>query len=128
MARRRPSFMLALCCMFIPPVYFIVRKRYAAAVVNGIIWLAAFPSLIILPLGIGLWFIAAGWAGWNMGHDSTEYQAQKIGEAVASKNLSSVNTVSIHKKATTGYQFCGQCRAKVSQEDTFCSECGHSLK
>lgn len=31
-------------------------------------------------------------------------------------------------KSPTHASFCSGCGAKVSQEDTFCSECGHSLR
>ncbi len=44
------------------------------------------------------------------------------------KQTESISSTPIYKNATTNYQFCGQCGAKVSTEDTFCSECGHSLK
>jgi len=43
-------------------------------------------------------------------------------------NFSSGAMSSSTFKGTTKPFFCSQCGAKVSQEDTFCSGCGHSLK
>jgi hypothetical protein len=50
-------------------------------------------------------------------------------KGVLDKDIGSVEkAISLNLKSPPQASFCGQCGAKVLQDDTFCSECGRALK
>ena len=84
------KFTSYLLAVFLPPLYFFTQKKWAAFVVTSILFLLSlifFIMIVLAPLGLILWALSAGFAGWdvrkNMMHDHATMLAEKIATKMA---------------------------------------------
>jgi len=78
------SFGMYLLVIFCPPLYFAVRKRWVAMVINGMFYLAAIP-LLFIGVGIILWGLCALHAAWDLMHVIREKQMQRQAALIVEK-------------------------------------------
>lgn len=79
------GFGMYLIAMGCPPLYFVMRKRWVAAVFHSINCIIALPMLFLFGLGILMWFISAAHACWDLGMSIRNDTIQKQAEAIANK-------------------------------------------
>jgi len=58
--------MMYLLAVFVPPLYFLVKKKYLAFLVHTILCLSAIPLLFFFGFGIILWVISMICALWDL--------------------------------------------------------------
>ena len=75
--------MMYLVCIFVSPLYFLIRKKWGGFIINSILWVLAWLTILLFGLGIFFWFVAAVHAIWNLREDLMRQQAQMIAEEIA---------------------------------------------
>ena len=75
--------MMYLVCIFLSPLYFLIRKKWVGFIINSILWVLAWLTILLFGLGIFFWFVAAVHAIWNLREDLMRQQAQMIAEEIA---------------------------------------------
>lgn len=77
-----------LCIIFIPPVYFMARRKWGACALNavlyGLAWLCVLTiiGIIVAPL---FWALAVGHAGWHLRKELMAQHAEMIATKMAEK-------------------------------------------
>ncbi len=80
--------MAYLLAVFLPPVYFFTRKKIGAGIVTTIMFLLSVIfvfTVVLIPVAIIMWFLAAACAGWNLRKEVMEEHATMIAEKMAAK-------------------------------------------
>jgi hypothetical protein len=85
--------MIYLCAIFIPPLYFLIKKRWLGFVVSsGLLILSFFlvMTVVLIPLALILWALCSTVAVWNLRkclvNESAEVFATKIAEKMHTAN------------------------------------------
>ncbi len=79
---KRPSFGTYLLALFLPPLFFITRKRYIAAIINLILCVVSIPFFFVFGSGIFLWLLCATWSMWNLKNEVMDNHIQAQAEAI----------------------------------------------
>ena len=77
--------MMYLIIIFISPVYFLIRKKWGAFVLNAILYILAWITVWIFGIGIIFWFLALGHAGWHLRKELMKEHAQMIASEMVAK-------------------------------------------
>jgi len=64
--------------IFIPPLYFVLRKKWGAFIVNLILMIIAGITLPIFFIGFIFWFLAIGHAAWHYRQEQLERHAELV--------------------------------------------------
>lgn len=72
--------MMYLIIIFASPLYFVLRKKWGAFILNFILYSLAFITLAIFGLGIIFWALAVGHAGWHLRKEFMMEQATMIAQ------------------------------------------------
>jgi uncharacterized membrane protein YdjX (TVP38/TMEM64 family) len=80
--------MMFLCVLFLPPVYFMTRRKWGGfflnAILYGIAWICVL-SIIGIMVAPVFWFLAVGHAGWHLRHERMMEHAEVIATKMAEK-------------------------------------------
>lgn len=79
------SFGMWLLAVFIPPLYFAIRGRWVACIINGVFYLLSFPLLFVMGLGLFTGFLCAAHACWDLYSSLQERAIQRQATAIAEK-------------------------------------------
>ena len=82
--------MMYLIVIFIPPLYFVIRKKWGAFILNAILYFIAWLT-IFFGVGIIFWVLSAGHAGWHLRKELMEENAEMIATKIAKKMKESKN-------------------------------------
>ena len=77
--------MMYLIVIFVSPVYFLIRKKWGAFVLNAILYLLALFTVFIFGIGIIFWLLAVGHAGWHLRKELMKEHAQMIATELVAK-------------------------------------------
>lgn len=80
--------MMYLCIIFIPPVYFLVRKKWGALTLNAVLYgLACLLAISIIFAFVApfFWVLAVGHAGWHLRKEIMAEQAELLATKMAEK-------------------------------------------
>lgn len=80
--------MMYLTAIFVPPIYFLIKKRWVGFVVTtGLFFLSLifFIMVVLAPLGLILWGVSATCAVWNLRKELMHEHATIIAEKMAAK-------------------------------------------
>ena len=76
-----------LVVIFIPPLYFLIRKSWGAFVLNGVLyglaWLTLPMLFLLMPFSLVFWFLAVGHATWHLRKEFAEEHAGLIATKMA---------------------------------------------
>lgn len=78
--------MTYLAIIFASPVYFAMRKKWSAFVLNLALYLTALVLCMTIVLALGgvfLWMLAVGHAGWHLRREMMEQHARMIATSIA---------------------------------------------
>lgn len=78
------SFGMLLLAFFLSPVYFAVRGRWVAAIINGIFYVTALLTLIF-GFGIFIWLFCVAHAVWDLASHRQEQIIERQATAIAAK-------------------------------------------
>lgn len=85
---KKPSIMSYFLALFLPPVFFLTRKKIVSAIVSAIVCLVSIPFMLLI-VGFFGWLAMSAWALWNLRYELMEVhvnrQAQAIAEQLAKK-------------------------------------------
>lgn len=138
--------MMYFVVLFVPPLYFAIRKKWGAFLINGFFYLCSFPLLIFWGFGAIIWALCVGHAGWHLRKELMEEHAQMIATKMVEKMsqsnpkpapvlnpkteqpVLSVNTAFQQRNvAQTDGGFCPSCGGKNPSTSNFCGHCGARL-
>ena len=78
--------MMFLIVMFVPPLYFGLRKQWGALILNLFLYLTACLTLVLLFAGLPIaplfWALSVGHAGWHLRKEQAREQARMIAEEI----------------------------------------------
>lgn len=80
--------MTFLCIVFLPPVYFLSRKKWGGFCLNAFLYGMALPCIISIVGIMGapvFWVLAVGHAGFNYRREQTEHHANLVASKMAEK-------------------------------------------
>ncbi len=77
--------MMYLTVIFIPPLYFIVRKKWGAFMLNLILYILAWSTVFIFGIGVIFWILAVGHAAWHLRKEIMQEHAQMIAKEMVAK-------------------------------------------
>lgn len=69
--------MMYLAIIFISPLYFLIRKKWGAFILNSVLYLLAVVTMIF-GIGIVFWALSVGHAGWHLRREDMVEQAELI--------------------------------------------------
>ncbi len=78
--------MIYLTAIFVPPLYFLIKKRWVACLIHSVLYLVALVytmTIILAIVGIPLWFISATCAVWDLRKQLMEEQATVMARKMA---------------------------------------------
>lgn len=76
--------MIWLVAVFIPPLYFILRKKWGAFVLNAILYVI-FLCTFIFGIGFIFWVLAMGHAMWHLRKEVMKEHADMIADSIVAK-------------------------------------------
>lgn len=79
------SFGTVMLAFFCSPLYFAMRKRWGALILNGILYVLALITLPVFGLGVLFWIIAFAHAMWDLRSVMLEKAMQRQAELIAQK-------------------------------------------
>ncbi len=77
--------MMYLIIIFVSPLYFLIRKKWGAFVLNAILYTLAWFTIFIFGIGIIFWVLGVGHAGWHLRKELMKEQAQMIASEMVAK-------------------------------------------
>lgn len=80
--------MMCLCIIFIPPVYFLARKRWGGFVLNSVLYGIAclcVLSIALIPAGVFFWVLSVGQAAFTYRKELLAYHAEMLATKMAEK-------------------------------------------
>lgn len=138
--------MMYFVILFVPPLYFAIRKKWGACIVNGFFYLCSFPLLFFFGFGVLIWALCIGHAGWHLRRELMDEQAQMIAtrmvEKIGTPNLQAASAsshkieepilaVNVESRQPNLTQpsggFCPNCGGKNPTTSSFCGNCGSRL-
>jgi uncharacterized membrane protein len=69
--------------IFFSPLYFVFRKQWGGFVLNAVLWLLAWATIVLLGLGVLFWALAVGHAAWHYRKEIMMEHAVMIAEQMA---------------------------------------------
>lgn len=79
--------MMYLVVIFLPPLYFLIRKSWGAFVLSAILYGLAWATLpllfFLLPFSLVFWFLSVGHAFWHLRKEFAGEQADMIATRMA---------------------------------------------
>lgn len=79
------SFGMYLVAVFCSPLYFMLRGRWIAAIVNGGFYLLSLPLLFALGAGVIVWMFCVVHAVWDMRAVMREQEMQRQAALIAER-------------------------------------------
>ena len=76
------SFGSLLLIFFCSPLYFLIRGRWIAAILNGCVYLVAIPLLFVFGLGIVPWTMAVAHGMWDFYRFNREAEMQRQAQLI----------------------------------------------
>jgi len=64
--------------IFIPPLYFLIRKKWGGFIINLILMILAGITIPLFFIGFVFWILAVGHAGWHYRRELIEKHAELI--------------------------------------------------
>jgi len=83
--RRRQYSHDVLCNFICSPLYFVIRKKWGAFLINGFFYLWSIPLLFFAGFGAIIWALCVGHAGWHLRKELMDEQAQMIATRMVEK-------------------------------------------
>ena|SRR5689334_14015001 len=84
------KFMSYLLAVFLPPLYFLTKKKWVAFIVTSFLLLLSlmfYIMVVLAPVGFILWALSAGFAVWDvrssMMHEAADMLADKMATKMA---------------------------------------------
>jgi hypothetical protein len=80
--------MTYLCIIFIPPVYFLIRKKWGGFILNSILYgiaCACVLTIVFAFVGVLFWELAVGHAGFTYKREMLERHAELMATKMAEK-------------------------------------------
>lgn len=87
--------MMYLIVIFIPPLYFAIRKKWGAFILNSILYGLALFCLLVFVLWFVVpffWMLAVGHASWHLRREMMVEQAELLATKMAEKMKSTTPT------------------------------------
>lgn len=78
--------MMYLTVIFISPVYFLLRKKWAGFILNSILYILAICTILFFGIGFIFWGLAVGHAGWHIRKEGMIEQAELIAQKMVEQN------------------------------------------
>ena len=78
--------MLFLTAIFIPPLYFFIKKRIIAGIIHlilAIVSIVCIATMFLIPVALFLWLISASCAIWDLRKRLVEEQATLMAKKMA---------------------------------------------
>ena len=82
------KFTSYLLAVFLPPLYFLTKKKWVACVITSFLFLLSlifYIMVVLAPLGLILWALSAGFAGWDVRTSMMHEHATILAEKMATK-------------------------------------------
>jgi hypothetical protein len=82
------KFTSYLLAVFLPPIYFATKKKWLAFVITSgffCLSLIFYIMVVLAPLGLILWALSAGFAGWDVRKQMVNEHATILAEKMATK-------------------------------------------
>jgi len=70
--------MMFLIIIFVPPLYFVIRGKWAAFILNASLYFLAWVTVWFFGIGVIFWALSVGHAGWHLRYEWMEKQAELI--------------------------------------------------
>jgi uncharacterized membrane protein len=77
--------MMYLVVIFVSPLYFALRKKWGAFVLNALLYLMALSTILVFGIGLIFWALAVGHAGWHLRKELMAEHAEMIATKMAEK-------------------------------------------
>lgn len=80
--------MMYLCIIFIPPLYFLARKRWGGFILNAILYGIAclcVLTIALIPVGTVFWLLSVGHAGFTYRRELVASHAEMLATKMAEK-------------------------------------------
>ena len=80
--------MMYLCIIFASPIYFLIRKKWGAFILNSILYVLAclcVLTIVLIIFGVVFWALAVGHAGWHLRKELMVQHADLIATKMAEK-------------------------------------------
>jgi hypothetical protein len=72
-----------LIILFIPPLYFVIKGKWGAFILNSILYALAFATIWFFFIGIFFWILAVGHAFWHLRKELMLEQARMIAQEMS---------------------------------------------
>lgn len=83
--------MMYLIIIFCSPLYFIIRRKWGAFILNAILYSLAWVTVWFFGIGVIFWALGVGHAGWHLRKEWMEEHAEMIAVKMAEKMKESKN-------------------------------------
>ena len=77
--------MTYLIVLLIPPLYFVIRGKWGAFVLNAFLYAMALLTVFIFGIGVLFWILAVGHAAWHLQRELMEEHAEMIASKLAER-------------------------------------------
>ena len=77
--------MIWLVVILISPLYFILRKKWGAFILNAILYILFLCTFLIFGIGFIFWAIGVGHAAWHLRKEVMKEHANMIADAIVAK-------------------------------------------
>jgi hypothetical protein len=80
--------MIYLAAIFIPPLYFLIKKKWAAFIVTSLLFILSLflaMTVVLLPATFVLWFLSAIVAVWDLRKSVMNEHAELLATKMAEK-------------------------------------------
>ncbi len=74
-----------LAIVFVSPLYFAIRKKWGAFVLNALLYLMAWVTIWIFGIGVIFWVLGVGHAGWHLRKELMQEHAELIATKMVEK-------------------------------------------
>lgn len=78
--------MMYLTILFVSPVYFLIRKKWAGFILNSFLYLMFLCTILLFGLGLFFWALAVGHAAWHIRKEEMVEQAELIALKMSQQN------------------------------------------
>lgn len=117
--------MIYLAVLFVPPLYFLLRKKFAAFLVNAVLYgIAVLFVLSIFGAFIApfFWILAVMHAAWHVRKEMMPEHAEMIATEMAKKMMPA------GAAPAPASLSCPACGKGITTDNAFCPACGASMK
>lgn len=88
-AQTRRHTIKFLIALLIPPLYFLLERRWLACLGNSTLYALAWMTVWFMGIGLFFWFLAATHAMWHVRKELMQEQAEAIGREVRRQSAES---------------------------------------